>query len=294
MSPTVTPVQPRIHPTALIDPLAQVDEGVSIGPFCIVEAHTVIGAGTTLEAHVHVRPYVTLGSQCVVATGAVLGGDPQDAKFKGEESFVVVGDRTRIGEYVTLHRATGEGQTTRIGDDCFLMAYSHVGHNSELHNRVTLANGVQIAGHVVVEEGAVLGGLVAIHQHCRVGAYCMVGGGSACRQDIPPYVMADGSPTWLIGLNLIGLRRNQFASAERLALKRTYRQLFFEANRPWSERLADARANSGNSEAVANFLDFIECRSKRGICSAKVSRADRKSDETSQQWSSASPETELL
>jgi len=197
----------EIHETAIVHPKAQLGEGVHIGPFCMVEEDTVLGDRTVLASHAIVRRGTRLGADCQVEAHVVLGGAPQDLKYQGERSFAIIGDRNLIREYVTIHRATGEEAATRVGDGNIVMAYSHVGHNSRIGNRVMISSYVGISGHVVIEDRVVIGGITGVHQFVHIGTMAMVGGFSAVMQDIPPYMMAAGSPAKPRGVNVVGLRR---------------------------------------------------------------------------------------
>ncbi|MGO8669802.1 MAG: acyl-ACP--UDP-N-acetylglucosamine O-acyltransferase [Capsulimonadaceae bacterium] len=216
----------KIHPTAAVDASAQIGEDVEIGAYCVIGADVVIGGGTCLRPHVVVEPYVTIGSGCEVFSGAVLGGTPQDRKFKGERSFLVIGDNNVIREHVTIHRAAGAGNETRVGDGNQIMAYVHIGHNCTVGNGITMANMVGLAGHVQVEDKVVFGAISGIHQFVRVGTLAMVGGYSKVVQDIPPYMMADGRPCKVLDLNVIGLRRSGVSSPARSALKQAYKMIY--------------------------------------------------------------------
>ena len=214
-----------IHPLAFVDPRAELADDADVGPFCFVEAGAVVGAGTKLESHVSIRSNTTLGAGNVIGHGAVLGGDPQDAKYKGEPTFLRIGDRNVIREYVTIHRATGEGNATVVGDDNFIMAYSHLGHNVTVLDRVTIANAVQCAGHVTIEERATLGGMCGIHQFTRIGKVAMVGGLSKITRDVPPFMLVEG-PDQVHDINAIGLRRIGVTPESRLALHKACKLLF--------------------------------------------------------------------
>ena len=216
----------KIHPTASIDPSAILGDDVEIGPFAVVGAEVVLGEGTRLRPHAVVDAYVTLGKQCDVFSGAVLGGIPQDRKFKGEKSFLVIGDNNIIREHVTIHRAAGEGNETRIGNDNLIMAYCHIGHNCQLGSGITMANMTGISGHVLVEDRVNFGGMVGIHQFARIGRLAFVGGYSKVVQDIPPFMMADGRPCKVLDLNIVGLRRSGVSARVRADLKQAYKLLY--------------------------------------------------------------------
>src|SRR5688572_29683952 len=184
----------RIHPTAVVDSKAELAPDVSVGPYCVIGPGVTIGARTRLEAHVVIESNTQLGEDCQIGQGAVLGGTPQDHKYKGESSYLIVGSRNIIREFATLHRATGEDEATRIGDDNMVMAYCHIGHNAQLGSGIVMANNVGISGHCLVEDRVVFGGMLGIHQFVRIGKFAMVGGFSKVVTDIPPFMMVDGRP----------------------------------------------------------------------------------------------------
>ena len=246
----------KIHPTASIDPSARIGDDVEIGAFSVVGEEAVIGDGTRLRAHVVVEPYVTLGRRCDVFSGAVLGGIPQDRKFKGEKSFLVLGDDNIIREHVTIHRAAGEGNETRIGDNNLIMAYSHIGHNCQLASGITMANSTGISGHCLIEERVNFGGLVGVHQFVRIGRLAMVGGYSKVVQDIPPFMMADGRPCKVLDLNVIGLRRSGVSSPVRADLKQAYK-LLYRSQMNMSQAVETIETDVEPSPERDYLLDFI-------------------------------------
>jgi UDP-N-acetylglucosamine acyltransferase len=251
------------HSTAVIDATASIGEGVSIGAYSVIGPNVVIGAGTRIGTHVVIERDTTLGQECVVHSGAVLGGDAQDLKYRGEAAQLVVGDRTRIREFVTLNRGTAAHGRTEIGSDCLLMAYVHVAHDCIIADHVVLANSVNMGGHVEIEEWAIVGGLTAIHQFARIGAHAFVGGSAAVQKDVPPYVKAASNPLRLYGLNGLGLQRRGFSEEARTELKRAYR-LFFHSNLSISQALLQAREELKPMAEVERLVSFIE-RSERGV-----------------------------
>jgi len=252
-----------VHATAVIDPGTHLGADVSIGPYCVIGPGVTIGACTRLGPHVVIERDTVLGEQCAVHAGAVLGGDPQDLKYAGEYSQLVVGARTVIREFVTLNRGTAARGVTRIGDDCLLMAYAHVAHDGTIGNHVVIANSVAMGGHVTIEDWAIIGGLTAIHQFVRVGAHSMVSGATALRKDVPPYVKAAGNPGRLYGLNSVGLQRRGFPDPVRAELKKVYR-MFFQSDMNVSQALAAARSAIEPFPEVLHFLEFVAA-SERGI-----------------------------
>lgn len=252
-----------IHPSALIDAQARLGADVDVGPFSVVGPGCVVGDGTRIGPHVVLERDVQLGSQCAVSPGAVLGGEPQDLKYAGEAAPVVIGDRTVIRESVTVNRGTAAHGRTEIGSDCLIMAYAHIAHDCIIGNHVVIANAVQMGGHVEIEDWAIVGGLTAIHQFARVGAHAMVGGASAVRKDVPPYVKASGHPLRVIGLNAVGLRRRGFADDAQRSLRQAHR-LLFQSKLNVSQALERIRADVAPSDVVQHLIDFVE-HSRRGI-----------------------------
>ncbi|MBI3912018.1 MAG: acyl-ACP--UDP-N-acetylglucosamine O-acyltransferase [Armatimonadetes bacterium] len=216
----------RIHPTAIVDPTADLAAGVEIGPYCVIGPNVRIGEGTRLASHAVIEPYTTIGRHSQISHGAVLGGVPQDTKFRGERSHLIIGDRNIIREFVTIHRATGEDTATRIGDDNMIMAYCHIGHNCLLGSRILMANQMGMSGHCEVEDQVVFGGQVGIHQFVRIGKLAMIGGVSKVVQDVPPFMVVDGRPAGVININVIGLRRAGIPPRVRSELRQAFRLLY--------------------------------------------------------------------
>jgi UDP-N-acetylglucosamine acyltransferase len=252
-----------VHPTALVDEGAELGEGVGVGPYSIVGPGVRIGAGTQIGPHVLVERDTRVGSECVIHKGAVLGTDPQDLKYEGERTELVIGDRTVIREYATLNRGTRALGFTEVGSDCLLMAYTHVAHDCRLGDHVILSNAVNMGGHVSIGDWAIVGGLTPIHQFVRIGEHAFVGGASRVAKDIPPFVKAAGSPIQLYGLNSVGLQRRGFSEEVRLELKRAYR-LFFASPYNTSQALARARNELRALPEIEIFLSFFEA-TERGV-----------------------------
>ncbi len=216
-----------IHPTAVVEPGAQLAEGVHVGPFCWVGPKARIGAGTRLVSHVTVAGRTTMGEKNTVWPNAVLGGDPQDLKFEGEDTELIVGDHNEIRECVTLHKGTAKaGGVTRVGNHNLLMAYVHVAHDCTLGSRCVLANGVQMAGHVVVEDHVTVGGASAIHHFVTLGAHAFIGGMTRITKDAPPYMLLEGNPAEVRRLNSVGLKRQGIGEDSRLHLRDAFRRLY--------------------------------------------------------------------
>jgi UDP-N-acetylglucosamine acyltransferase len=252
-----------IHRTALVDPTAHLGHDVSVGPYTIVGPRVTVGDRCTIAAHAVLERNTTLGTGVKVGYGTVIGNDPQDLKYQGEETWVEVGDHTVLREYCTINRGSAATGKTTVGQRCFLMSYVHVAHDCTIGNDVIIANAVQMAGHVSIDDRAIISGLVPIHQFVRIGTFAFVGGGSRVNQDVPPYTKAVGNPVHLYGLNSVGLQRAGFAPEVKLALKRAYR-LLFNSDCTVSQGIARARAELPSAPEVEQFLRFIE-GSQRGV-----------------------------
>lgn len=216
-----------IHQTAIVSTKADIAADVEIGPYCIIGDEVVIGAGTRIGSHVVVKGPTRIGQNCTIFPFAAIGDVPQDLKFKGERTEVVIGDNNIIREYVTVNRGTqGGGGITAIGNNNLLMAYCHVAHDCLIGNGIIMSNGVNLAGHISIEDCAVIGGMVGVQQFVRIGRYAMIGGMSGVPQDVPPYVIAAGERTKLSGINIIGLKRHGFTAETISELKAAYKILF--------------------------------------------------------------------
>lgn len=255
-----------IHPTAIIDPKAEINVRVEIGPYSIVEKGALIGEGTWIGPHVVIREGTTIGKRCRIFQFSSIGEAPQAVAYRGEKTSLILGDDNIIREFVTLHRGTvkGGGKTV-IGDRNFFMAYSHVAHDCQIGHQVVMANGATLAGHIVIEDHAVIGGLAAIHQFCRVGAHAFISGLTGVVLDIPPYMLAAGSRAKLFGLNTVGIKRQNFPEETIRALKTVYRIIFRSGL-----TLEKAIIKVGDSEIsripeIDHLLHFIQ-QTKRGIC----------------------------
>jgi len=258
-----------IHATAVISPLAELSNGVSVGPYAVIEDHVVIGEDCEIAAHAVIKRFTTLGRRNRVFEHAVLGGEPQDVKFEGEPSRLNIGDDNLIREFTTLHRASGEGKTTNIGDRNFLMVGVHVAHNCRIGDDNIFANGAALAGHITVEDHVFLSNTVGAHQFVRMGRYAMVGGKSKIVQDVLPYFVTDGNPARVRGVNSIGLRRAGFTAETKRALRAAYQKLF-RSGLPLSEALIEM--DQWQDENVAHLVSFIR-GSERGF-----TRAGRKEE----------------
>jgi len=252
-----------IHSAAIVAPDAKIGSDVTIGPFAIVGENCTIGDGCVISAHAVLERNVTLGAKVKIGVGSVLGGDPQDLKFKGEPTVVEVGDNTVIREYATINRGTAQSFKTTVGKNCLIMSYVHLAHDCHVGDGVILSNGVQLAGHVTIEDKVTMSGLTAVHQFARIGRYAFVGGMSRVSKDVPPYIKAVGNPIKLYGLNSVGLQRNGFPEDVMRELKRAYR-LFFRSELNVSQALERARAELHPGPEVEALIRFVD-ESQRGV-----------------------------
>ena len=257
----------QINPQAVVDPKAELADGVVIGPFAIVEGDVKIGPNTQIDAHSHIKSGVTIGTDCHIYPYASVGNDPQDISYKGEWTELIMGDRNIIREFVTINRGTPRGRgKTVIGSDCMIMAYCHVAHDCQLGNHVIMANSTSFAGHVEVEDWVTMSGYVVIHQFCRVGTQAFLGAWSALNQDVPPYcLVASGYQAKITGLNRVGLKRRGFSPETIDSLKEAYRTLFRTNEEVMSSRLDQVQELLGHVPEVQHLVDFVRS-SARGIC----------------------------
>ena len=252
-----------IHASAIVSKKAEIAAGVEIGPYAIVGDGCVLSEGCVVGPHAVLERNVHLARNVKVGVGSVLGGDPQDLKFKGEETTVEVGEGSVIREYATINRGTAQSMKTTVGKGCFIMSYVHLAHDCHVGDGVIISNATQLAGHVTVEEKAILSGVSAVHQFALIGRYSFIGGCSRVAKDVPPYVKAVGNPVKLYGLNTVGLQRNGFPEDVLRELKRAYR-LFFKSELNVSQARARAESELKPIPEVQEFLRFFE-RSDRGV-----------------------------
>ena len=253
----------RIHPTAIVHDGVELGADVEIGAFAIVGENCRIGDGCVIAARATLERNVILGAEVKVGIGTVLGGDPQDLKFKGEMTTVEIGDGTTIREYTTINRGTTQSYKTTVGKNCFIMSYVHLAHDCHVGDGVILVNSVQLAGHVTVGDKAIIAGQSAAHQFVKIGQYSFVGGCSRISQDVPPYIKAVGNPIKLYGLNSVGLQRNNFPEEVVRELKRAYR-LFFRSELNVSQAKERAATELKPFAEVQELLRFVE-ESGRGV-----------------------------
>ncbi len=253
----------KIHPTAIISAKAKLADSVSVGPYSVIGDQVIIGADTKIGTHCVIEGNTTIGKNCEIFTGSVVGSRPQDLKFKGEKVFLEIGNNNIIREYCTLNPGTGEGSKTVVGNDNLLMAYSHIAHDCRVGNGCVLANNATLAGHVTIEDKAVIGGIVAIHQFVRIGMLSITGGCSKVVQDIPPFSTCDGHPARVYGLNLIGLRRKGISHDAIKKIDQAFR-LIFNSGLSAHHAAEKAEKEIEKTEEIKYLIDFIKS-SKRGL-----------------------------
>lgn len=264
----------NIHPTAVIHDGAKIGTDVQIGPYCVIGARASIGDRCVLHSHVVVEGITTIGEECEIFPFASIGHKPQDLKFKGEDSRLVIGKRNKIREYVTMQPGTAaDRMETTVGDDCLFMASTHVAHDCVVGNRVILANCATLAGHVVVGDGAIIGGLSGIRQFVRIGHNAMIGGMSAVENDVVPYGMVMGDRAHLAGLNFTGLERSGVDKEQIQNLRKAYKDLFESDEGAFAQRLQRLNNSANENALVQNVLNFINAKEGAALCQPKKSRA---------------------
>ncbi|MBZ0181119.1 MAG: acyl-ACP--UDP-N-acetylglucosamine O-acyltransferase [Melioribacteraceae bacterium] len=245
-----------IHPTAIVSPKAQLGNNVKVGPFAIIHDNVIIDDDSEIFSHAVIYDGARLGKRVRIFQSASISNVPQDLKFKDEKTYVEIGDDTAIREFATLHRATVEGESTRIGKNCLIMAYAHVAHDCIVGNNVIMANTVQLAGHVEIEDFVIIGGLAAVHQFTRIGKHSMIGAGCKLVSDIPPYIIAAGYPTKFSGLNSIGLRRRGFTVDQINSIKNVYR-IFYNSGLNFAqakEKIKNELADNIYGQEIIEFM----------------------------------------
>lgn len=258
---------PLLHPTASIDPHAELADDVTVGPFAVIGPHVRIGAGTTIGPHAVLDGWTTIGARCRIFAGAIVGTLSQDLKYKGQKAALVIEDDNVIREYVTISCGTDERSATRIGRGNLIMAYGHVAHDCVIGHQCVIANGGTLGGHVTVEDQVVIGGLAAIHQFVRVGRLAIIGGCSKVVQDVVPFSICDGHPARFRGANVVGLRRAGFSPAARRQVQQAFR-LVFGRGVTTTHALAQLRPLAAESSDVRQLVEFVR-GSKRGFCRAE-------------------------
>lgn len=256
-----------IHQTAIVDKSAELAEGVTIGPYAIIGPQVQIGPGTAIGPHAHIECNTTVGRECTVCFGVVLGTDPQDLKFEGKETALVIGDHCTFREYCTVNRSTNVEMPTRIGNRVMMMAYSHVAHDCLLEDEVVMANCASLAGHIDVQKGAIIGGLSAAHQFTRIGKYAFIGGLSRIIMDVFPFSKASGHPAALHGINTIGLQRRAFSEERIRRIRQAYR-IVFRKKLKLDDAVREIQETLQLDEDIEYILEFIG-KSERGLMRQK-------------------------
>ena len=260
---------PRIHPTAVIQPGADIADDATVGPYCVIGEHVVLGAGVELKAHVVLDGRTTIGEGTRIFPFASIGHETQDLKYRGEPSTLVIGRNNTIREHVTMNPGTeGGGMVTRVGDDCLFMVGSHVAHDCQIGDHVILVNNATLGGHVVIEDYAILGGLSAVHQFVRIGRHAMIGGMSGVERDVIPYGQVIGDRARLNGVNIVGMQRRGFSREEIHGLRSAYQHLF-SAEGTFLDRVNETAERFGGIRPVDDIIHFIRADSSRAICQPK-------------------------
>lgn len=247
-----------IHNSAIISPNAEIADDVEIGPYCVIGENVEISSGCRLHAHVVVEKETKIGKACEFFPFSSIGGRTQDLKYDGEPTRLVIGDRNTFREYTTIHRATDKETPTRIGNDNLFLAYAHVAHDCQIGNHVIFSNNGTVAGHVIVEDYAIISGLTAVHQFCRVGQHSITGGCSKIIQDIPPFMIADGNPAEVRGINVTGLQRRGFTDEQIREVKNAYKALFLKKDLNLKEGLEKLSDSSGLTALIRDFVKSSE------------------------------------
>jgi UDP-N-acetylglucosamine acyltransferase len=259
----MTYTETTIHPTAVIDPTAELDRSVVVEPYAVIDGNVQIGAGSVIGSNARIGAGARLGEEVKVHHGAAVGTIPQDLKFGGEDSELLVGDRTVIREFATLNRGTSARGRTEVGAECLIMAYAHVAHDCVLGDHVIMANAVQLAGHISIGDWVILGGGVVVHQFTMIGAHAMVGGGYRVNQDVPPYAIVAGYPLKVVSVNRVGLERRGFTAEQIKAISRAFRVLF-RSGMNTAQALEELKSAGPETPEVRHLLEFY-AKSERGV-----------------------------
>ncbi len=263
----------KIHPNAIVGSRVKLGKDVVVGPGAIIEGEVEVGDETEVGPYAVITGNISIGRQCRIFTGAVIGSPPQDLKYRGEKSFIRIGDRNTIREYVTINPATEEGGSTSVGSDNLIMAYSHIAHNCVIADSTVLANNATLAGHVTIEKNVILGGFCGVHQFCRLGSFAIVGGFSKVTRDVIPYSLSDGRPARVYWLNRLGLKRQKFSHEALAGLEKAFR-LLLRSHLNLTQAVSRIKAEVPPTPEVAHLLEFIAL-SERGLA---LSRRCKKSD----------------
>lgn len=253
----------NIHPQAIVEPGAIIGKNVTVEPFAVVKKTVTLEDNVVIKSHAYIDGNTHIGEDTVIWPGASIGTKTQDLKFRGETTYVVIGKRCEIREFVTINSSCRENSTVRIGDECLIMAYCHVAHNCEIGNRVVMSNSAMLAGHVIIEDCAIIGGMTPVHQFSRIGCYAMVGGFSRVPRDVPPYTVGGGIPYKFGGVNIIGLKRNQFPLEVRIALSKAFK-ITYRSGLHLEEAISQIEKQVDPHKEVLHWIDFCKT-SKRGL-----------------------------
>ncbi|HSX11124.1 MAG TPA: acyl-ACP--UDP-N-acetylglucosamine O-acyltransferase [Chlamydiales bacterium] len=253
----------NIHPQAIVEPGAKVGKNVTIEPFAVVKKTVTLEDNVIIKSHAYIDGHTTIGDGTVIWPGASIGTKTQDKKYRGETTYVIIGKRCEIREFVTINSSCEENSTVRIGDECLIMAYCHVAHNCIIGNRVVMSNSAMLAGHVVIEDCAIIGGMTPVHQFSRIGCYAMVGGFSRVPRDVPPYTVGGGIPYKFGGVNIIGLKRNKFPLDVRIALSKAFK-ITYRSGLHLEEAISQIEKQIDPHKEVLHWLEFCKT-SKRGL-----------------------------
>lgn len=254
----------QIHPTAIIESGAQIGENVTIEPYAIIKENVILEDNVVIKSHAYIDGYTTIGSGTTIWPSASIGTQTQDLKYNGEKTYVKIGKNCHIREFVTINSSTQEGSVVEVGDNCLLMAYCHIAHNSKIGHHVVMSNCATLAGHVTIGNHAIIGGFSPIHQNVRVGDYAMVGGMSRVGHDIPPFTIGGGIPFRVGGINIIGLKRKGMSMEVRNSLSRVFK-IFYRSDLKLEEALAEAESQCEMLPEVESWLEFCKSPSSRGL-----------------------------
>jgi UDP-N-acetylglucosamine acyltransferase len=261
----VIPIRSKVHPTAIVDPNAVIGPDVEIGPFAIIGPNVEIGAGTQVGPRAIIEGWTVIGSNNKIYAGAVIGNEPQDLKFRGEKSYLFIGDNNIIREYATISRGTdGGGGETRIGNNNLIMSYVHVAHDCQVGNHVVVAHASGIAGHVIIEDRVIIGGLAGVHQFTKIGRMSMIGAHTMVTKDVPPYIIVDGNPAKPYGINIVGLRRNGLSPEFRMEIKRAYK-ILYRSSLSVAQAIEQMEQELPGNAEIDHLLRFLRS-ADRGIC----------------------------
>lgn len=255
--------QTEVSTLAVVARGARLGDGVVVDPFAVIEENVEVGSRTHVQSHAHVRSGARIAEDCILFTGASIGADPQDLKYAGEETYAFVGPRTIVREYATVHKGTSATGRTTVGSDCLLMAYTHIAHDCMIGDSVIIANGTQLGGHTSVDDWAIVGGLVGVHQFNRIGMHAMIGAGFKVSKDVPPFITAGQWPLQFMGVNRIGLKRRGFTDEQIHAIASAYRTLY-ASGLPITVALDRLESAAKTDQCVAEIVRFVR-HSERGI-----------------------------